>query len=129
MMKFLPMLLLGLFVLIPGLRTLGIPTASGTIHTSNDREVWVNTATGVYHFPGTRWYGKTGSGQFMNEAEAQARGYRPSQNGERDVSKIKSSGNYHKPVTGGAEDASGSFGLPDEEDRSGSVRPGGTDLF
>jgi hypothetical protein len=123
------MLLLGLFVLIPGLRALEIPTVSGTIHTSDDREVWVNTATGVYHYPGTPWYGKTGSGQFMNETEAQARGYRPSQKGERDVSKIKSPGNYHKTDTNGAGDAGGCFSLSDEEDRSVSVRPGGTDLL
>jgi hypothetical protein len=128
-MKFIPTLLFGLFFLIPGLRALEIPTTSGMIHTSDDREVWVNTATGVYHYPGTPWYGKTGSGQFMNETEAQARGYRPSQKGERDVSKLQSSGNYQKLGTGGAEEARESFGLPDQEDRSVSMRPGGTNLF
>jgi hypothetical protein len=128
-MKFFPTLLFGLFFLIPGLRALEIPTASGMMHTSDDREVWVNTATGVYHYPGTPWYGKTGSGQFMNEADAQARGYRPSQKGERAVSKTKSSGNYQKLDTGGAEEARGSFSLADQEDRSVSMRPRGTDLF
>jgi len=39
--------------------------------------VWVNTNSGVYHCPGTRWYGKTKSGQFMTQREAQAKGYRP----------------------------------------------------
>jgi len=40
-------------------------------------KVWVNTNSGVYHCPGTRWYGKTKSGQFMTQREAQAKGYRP----------------------------------------------------
>jgi hypothetical protein len=39
--------------------------------------VWVNTNSGVYHCPNTRWYGKTKSGQFMTQREAQAKGYRP----------------------------------------------------
>jgi hypothetical protein len=93
MMKFLSTLLLGLLVLMTSVRALDIPTVSGNIQTSDDREVWVDTATGVYHYPGTRWYGSTGSGQFMNEEEAQARGYRPSKKGERAVSRIKTSGN------------------------------------
>jgi hypothetical protein len=40
-------------------------------------KVWVNTNSGVYHCPGTRWYGKTKSGQYMTQREAQAKGYRP----------------------------------------------------
>ena len=39
--------------------------------------VWVNTNSGVYHCPGTRWYGKTKSGRFMSQREAQSKGYRP----------------------------------------------------
>lgn len=39
--------------------------------------VWVNTKSGVYHCPNTRWYGKTKSGQFMSQREAQSKGYRP----------------------------------------------------
>lgn len=39
--------------------------------------VWVNTNTGVYHCPNTRWYGKTKSGKYMKQKEAQAKGYRP----------------------------------------------------
>ncbi len=40
-------------------------------------KVWVNTNSGVYHCPGTRWYGNTKSGQYMTQREAQAKGYRP----------------------------------------------------
>jgi hypothetical protein len=34
---------------------------------SEERQVWVNTATGIYHYSGTRWYGKTKQGKFMND--------------------------------------------------------------
>jgi nuclease S1 len=40
-------------------------------------KVWVNTNSGVYHCPGTRWYGRTKSGQYMTQREAQSKGYRP----------------------------------------------------
>lgn len=40
-------------------------------------QVWVNTNSGVYHCPGTRWYGRTKSGRYMTQREAQSKGYRP----------------------------------------------------
>ncbi len=39
--------------------------------------VWVNTASGVYHCRGTRYYGATKAGGFMSETEARAAGHRP----------------------------------------------------
>ena len=40
-------------------------------------KVWVNTRSGVYHCPGTRYYGNTKDGQYMAQAEAQKQGNRP----------------------------------------------------
>ena len=38
--------------------------------------VWVNTASGVYHCPGTQYYGHTRRGSYMTQDEAQRGGYR-----------------------------------------------------
>lgn len=37
--------------------------------------VWVNTQTGVYHRPGSRYYGHTKQGTYMTEKDAIAKGY------------------------------------------------------
>ena len=38
--------------------------------------VWVNTDSGIYHKPGTRYYGKTEQGKYMTEADAVKARYR-----------------------------------------------------
>lgn len=40
-------------------------------------KVWVNTASGVYHCPGTRYYGATKRGAYMTQAAAQKANHRP----------------------------------------------------
>jgi len=47
--------------------------------------VWVNTASKVYHCPGTTYYGKTKAGAYMTEDQARAKGAHP--NGGKPCSK------------------------------------------
>ena len=39
--------------------------------------VWVNNSSGVYHCPGTRYFGNTKRGAYMTETAARAAGHRP----------------------------------------------------
>jgi hypothetical protein len=45
-------------------------------------QVWVNTNSSIYHYPGARWYGNTKEGAYMSESQAVAQGYRAAQNGQ-----------------------------------------------
>ena len=40
-------------------------------------QVWVNSATKIYHCPGDRYYGKTKTGAFMTRSAAEAAGDHP----------------------------------------------------
>lgn len=39
--------------------------------------VWVNTRSGVYHCPGTEYFGRTSQGEYLTETVARERGHRP----------------------------------------------------
>ena len=56
----------------------GVSGGGTTVNGGNPSTiVWVNTNSGVYHCPNTRWYGNTKSGTYMTQKEAQSKGYRP----------------------------------------------------
>lgn len=52
------------------------------VNSAQDPMVWVNTRSGIYHYPGTRWYGRTKSGEYLRESKARKEGFRAAENGE-----------------------------------------------
>jgi hypothetical protein len=58
------------------------PHAAPSDQCPGDVLVWVNLRSGVYHYPGERWYGRTASGAFMCERAAEAEGDRATGNGQ-----------------------------------------------
>ena len=63
------------FLLVSSLILAGLTTP--LVGQSHGDSVWVNTASGVYHCPGTRYYGTTRAGRYMPEREAIGAGHRP----------------------------------------------------
>lgn len=53
------------------------PEAKTVPAASNAGDVWVNTRSGKYWKPGSRYYGKTKEGEYMPEMDALDRGYSP----------------------------------------------------
>jgi hypothetical protein len=69
LVKFLAILVIALFFPAPLLQAQDLSKPAGyLLAQSEERQVWVNTATGIYHYPGTRWYGNTKQGKFMNRS-------------------------------------------------------------
>jgi hypothetical protein len=56
--------------------------ASAKAHCPRDAVVWLNTNSGIYHYKGERWYGRTKHGAYVCEKEAIAAGDRASENGQ-----------------------------------------------
>ena len=51
-------------------------------HCPADTVVWLNTPSGIYHFKGQRWYGRTKHGAFVCMQEADRAGDRATLNGQ-----------------------------------------------
>ena len=47
----------------------------------HDTVVWLNIPSGIYHYKGERWYGRTKHGAYACEKEAIAAGDRATENG------------------------------------------------
>lgn len=56
------------------------PTPSTSQGNPGPGMVWVNLNSGVYHYEGSRYYGKTKNGKYMSEADAVKAGYRAAKN-------------------------------------------------
>jgi hypothetical protein len=59
----------------PPVSRVASPTASES--PLNSDQVWVNTKSGKYWKPGSRYYGKTRQGEYLSEKEAIQKGYLP----------------------------------------------------
>jgi hypothetical protein len=55
---------------------IGSPITSGAAIQNLGVRVWVNTTSGIYHCPGTRYYGATKRGKYLSEQDATSQGYR-----------------------------------------------------
>lgn len=53
------------------------PAAAAPAPAAGSGQVWVNTKSKIYHCEGSKFYGKTKQGEYMTEADAQAKGFAP----------------------------------------------------
>ena len=51
-------------------------------HCPGDTVVWLNSETGVYHFKGQRWFGRTKNGAYECRKEGDGEGDRATRNGQ-----------------------------------------------
>jgi hypothetical protein len=56
--------------------------AAAQAHCPRDVVVWLNIPSGIYHYKGERWYGRTKHGAYACQKEAIAAGDRASENGQ-----------------------------------------------
>jgi hypothetical protein len=76
-------ILLAAALACPGFAQTQFPTEQqAQQHCPKDVVVWLNLSTGVYHLKGERWFGKSKSGAFVCEKEADQAGDRASRNGQ-----------------------------------------------
>jgi hypothetical protein len=64
-------------LLAVALAVTSVPAANSQEDQPKPVKVWVNTNSGIYWCPGSRWYGKTKQGKYMSECDAIKEGYRP----------------------------------------------------
>lgn len=85
-MRFLTILAIALFAAAPSYAreplTLYPAEQQAQQHCPGDTVVWLNTPSGVYHFRGERWYGRTKHGAYVCEKEADQAGDRATRNGQ-----------------------------------------------
>lgn len=67
--------------LASGLHYFSTPQAAQH-HCPHDTVVWLNIPSGIYHYAGERWFGRTENGAYVCEREAIAAGDRASRNGQ-----------------------------------------------
>jgi hypothetical protein len=66
----------------PALAHKSYPPINPDISCPGDRVVWVNPNSGIYHYEGERWFGRTRHGHFECEKQAKAEGDRATENGQ-----------------------------------------------